>query len=191
MVQKIQIRLSMNGSLKRLIFFLLIALGIQSCVNDIQKIKKITFKSTDPDEKTTDLVLTYTDSGQAKIRLIAPLAESFAKPNKVIKFREGIKLEFYTKKGALLSSLTAKYGEIDELNGTMFVKDSVRMFNNVKKQELQTEELFWTRKDSVIFTNKLVIIKTPKVLLYGDGIRAKQDFSSYKFIKPKGKFDLD
>jgi LPS export ABC transporter protein LptC len=112
-------------------------------------------------------------------------------PNKIIKFRDGIKLEFYTKKGALLSTLTAKYGEIDELNGSMFVKDSVRMYNTVKKQELQTEELFWTRKDSVIFTNKLVIVKTPKVMLYGDGIRAKQDFSSYKFIKPKGKFDLD
>jgi hypothetical protein len=105
----------MAVSLKQFIFIFLIALGVQSCVNDIQKIKKITFKSTDPDEKTADLVLTYTDSGQAKIRLIAPLAESFAKPEKIIKFREGIKLEFYTKKGALLSTLTAKYGEIDDI----------------------------------------------------------------------------
>jgi hypothetical protein len=48
----------MNFSLQRVCFFFLIALGVQSCVNDIQKIKKITFKSTDPDEKTADLVLT-------------------------------------------------------------------------------------------------------------------------------------
>lgn len=175
----------------RLILLSLYLLGVSACVNDIEKIKKITFKPNDPDEKTSDLFLTYSDSGQAKIRLFAPLAESFSKPKKIIKFREGLKVEFYNEKGKLSSILTAKYGEINEQEGTMEVRDSVRMFNPIKNQQMETEALYWNRKDSAIFTNKLVVIRTPKALLMGEGIRTKQDFSSYEFLKPRGKFAID
>jgi LPS export ABC transporter protein LptC len=164
---------------------------VSACVNDIEKIKKITFKENDPEEKTSELFLTYTDSGMAKIRLYAPLAESFTKPEKIIQFREGLKVEFYNQKGTLSSILTAQYGEINEAKGTMEVRDSVRMFNPIKNQTLETEALFWTKKDSTIFTDKFVVVRTTKALIMGEGIRTKQDFSWYEFVKPRGKFNID
>lgn len=177
----------------RLVYFILFlsAAVLSACVNDIEKIKKITFKAKDPEEKTSELYLTYTDSGMAKIRLYAPLAESFSKPEKVISFREGLKVEFYNSKGGLSSILTAQYGEINEADGTMEVRDSVRLFNPIKNQTLETEALFWTRKDSTIFTDKLVVVRTDKALIMGEGIRTKQDFSWYEFLKPRGKFNID
>lgn len=181
-------------SSKSILYFLgLLVIGClhSACVNDIEKIKKITFKPNDPDEKMSELFLTYSDSGMAKIRLYAPLAESFNKNGKIIKFREGVKVEFYNEKGTLYSILTAKYGEINDKEGTMEVKDSVQMFNPIKNQRMETEALYWNRMDSAIFTNEMVMVRTPKALFFGKGLRSKQDFSSYEFLKPQGKIDID
>ncbi len=178
---------------KLLLYFCIALLGIvfSSCTNDLEKVRKITFKSTDPDEKTSQLFLTYTDSGMAKIRLYAPLAESFGKTTKILKFREGLKLEFYNEKGTLSSVLTAQYGEMDDEKGWMKVRDSVRVFSPLKNEMMETEAMYWNKKDSIIYTDKLVAVRSPKATFYGEGLRMKQDFSSYVFIKPRGKFSMD
>ena len=158
----------------------------------MEKIKQVTFDAKDPDEKTRQLNLVYSDSGMAKLKLYAPIAETFTrKEGKVVQFNEGVRLEFYKKNGHLGSSLTALYGEINETTGTMMVRDSVRMFNTDKKQTMETEVLYWNRKDSTIFTDQLVTIKTPKMLLFGKGLKTKQDFSWYVFKEPQGRIKID
>jgi LPS export ABC transporter protein LptC len=158
-----------------------------SCTNDLEKIKKVTMRNNDPEERTTELYLIQTDGGKATIRLYAKTAESFSTPDKIVVFNNGLKVEFYNNKGKLSSILTAKYGKINESQGTMEVLDSVRVFNPLKDQRMETEALYWDKKDSLITTDKLVSIKTPTALIYGEGLKMKQDFSYYEFIKPQGK----
>lgn len=181
-------------TIQRLLIFipavLLVAGMFVSCVNDLESIRKVTFKPSDPDEKTTELYLTYTDSGYAKVRLYAKLAESFSKPQKVVKFREGVRVEFYDEDGSLASILTALYGEINEEMGTMMVRDSVQLFNPKKNKRLETEALFWHRSDSSIFTDKMVAVRTPDALFFGKGVRTRQDFSTYEFYQPLGKLRM-
>lgn len=171
--------------------FVLMAGMFVSCVNDLESIRKVTFHPNDPDEKTSDLYLTYTDSGYAKIRLYAKLAESFSRPEKVVKFKDGVKVEFYNDNGTLGSILTAKYGEINEEEGTMLVRDSVRLFNPHKNQRMETEVLYWKRSDSTIYSDKLVTVRTPKSLFFGKGVKTKQDFSWYEFLQPQGRLDIN
>jgi len=171
-------------------FFGMTAL-LSACVNDLESIRKVTFKADDPDEKTSELFMTYTDSGYARIRVYAKLAESFTLPQPVIKFKDGVRVEFYNEDGKLSSILTALYGEINETDGKMLVRDSVQLFNPIKDQRMETEVLYWNQKDSTIFTDKMVMIRTPKSLLFGTGVRTRQDFSSYTFLKPRGKIDIE
>jgi LPS export ABC transporter protein LptC len=86
--------------------------------------------------------------------------------------------------------LTALYGEIQQERGTMFVRDSVQLYNFGKKQRLETEELFWNQRDSSIYSEKPVVVKTPESVLFGKGIRTKQDFSAYEFLQPRGKMKM-
>lgn len=171
-------------------FFVMAGMFV-SCVNDLESIKKVTFRPDDPDEKTSELYLTYTDSGYAKIRVYAKLAESFSKPEEIVKFKDGVKVEFYNENGSLASILTALYGEINEEKGTMMVRDSVQLFNPAKNQRMETEALYWNRSDSAVYTDKMVMIRTPKALLFGKGIKTKQDFSYYEFLKPEGRIDIN
>jgi LPS export ABC transporter protein LptC len=161
-----------------------------SCVNDLDAIKKISYKSTDPDERTSELKVFYTDSGFAKIEVYAKLAETYSKPEPLLKIKDGLKVTFFDDLGEVVSVLTAINGEIYQKKGLIIVRDSVQLFNEKKQQRLETEELFWNQIDEQIYTEKEVIIRTPEALFFGEGLKTKQDFSTYEFFKPKGTIKL-
>lgn len=167
-----------------------VLLLISGCVNDLDKIRKITSKPNDPEQRTEELYVIQTDDGYPQFRLYARLAEAYSKPEQVTKFREGFKVEFYDKEGKLESILTALYGEINETQQSMKALDSVQLYYPATQRTVSSEALFWNQADSLIFTDKMVVIKSPKELLYGKGLRAKQDFSDYEFIEPQGKILL-
>ena len=177
-----------------LLFYLfsLVSLLFISCENDIKTIQKVTYKPTDPDERTRNIKLIQTDSGFAKIALQAKLSETYHKPSTIIKFREGIEITLYTKTGKVQSILTALYGEIFQETGEMLFKDSVCLKNMQEKQSLLTEELHWNQNTQAIFTPKNVIVRSEDgSLFYGDGIKTSLDFKQYEFIRPKGKFKIN
>jgi len=171
--------------------FGLILLFASGCVNDLEEIQKITFDPKSPDEVTKTLRVYYSENGNARIEVFAEIAENFSKPEKITKLRKGVKVNFFSANGTVISTLTANYGEINYARQLFFVRDSVQLFNHAKKQRLETESLFWNQKDSSIYTNAAVIVRTPKGVVFGDGIRTKQDFSSYIFLKPRGKMEID
>ncbi len=75
----------------KLIPVVLLMTGILfSCVNDLDTIKKIAYKPTDPDERTFDLNVIYSDSGMAKVQVYAKIAETYNKPEEVIKLMREI-----------------------------------------------------------------------------------------------------
>lgn len=175
-----------NKFLKRISVVFLAGI-LFSCVNDLNDVKKITYDPKSPSEVTENLEVFYTDSGYPKIRLFAKLAESYATPKQVTKFRKGLKVEFFDDAGEVVSILTSQYGEIQTEEGKMFVRDSVELFNVVKQQRLKTEELIWNQKDSLIYSNKSVVVTSPNGILYGKGIQTTQDFENYTFVQPRGK----
>lgn len=160
-------------------------------MNDLASIQKVTYDPKAPDEVTKNLNVFYTDSGYAKIEISATLAETYRKPESITKLKDGLKVNFFSADGQVISSLTALYGEINFTKGLIFVKDSVRLVNLEKKQQLETEVLFWNQKDSSVYTNSNVIVRSPKGVLYGKGIQTKQDFSYYEFLEPYGKINFD
>jgi len=56
---------------------------------------------------------------------------------------------------------------------------------------METEELIWTQADSSIFSQRAVTVTTPDGKFFGDGVKSKQDFSYYEFLKPRGKIIKD
>lgn len=170
--------------------FLLIGACLSSCVNDLDEIEKVTYNEKTPNEVIQDLDVIYLDSGKAKIEVISKITEIERKQESITKLKDKVQVNFYSSKGEIVSVLTALYGEINFTKGEMFVQDSVKLYNIKRKQSLETERLDWREKDSLIYTTSKVTIKTPEAILYGTGIKTKQDFTYYQFLKPKGKIDL-
>ena len=175
-------------------FFLIfpsIWIFLAGCVNDLETIQRVTYDPKAPEEVTKDLRVFYNDSGYARIEILAKLAETYSKPEMVTKLKDGLRVNFCSSDGKIVSSLTALYGEVNFNTGKLFVRDSVQLYNFAKKQRMLTEVLYWNQRDSTIYTHSSVVVRSPGGILYGDGIETKQDFSEYVFLKPRGKYDFD
>ena len=187
-------RLSSIGLIPSIPALLCLAgLLLYGCVNDIDTIQKVTYDPKAPSEVTKNMEVFYNDSGYAQIRIFATLAETYLTPEHITKLKDGLKVDFYSPEGEVTSTLTALYGEVNYATGKVFVRDSVLLHNHAKKQHLETEELFWNQKDSTIYTDKYVLIKTDGkgVTGRGRGLKTTQSFDKYEISDPVGKIDLD
>ena len=149
--------------------FFIAGIFLFSCENDLDAIQKVTYDPKSPDDVTHNLKVLYNDSGYPQIKIFAKLAETYSKPEHLTKLKNGLQVDFYSIDGEITSTMTAQYGEINFATGKVSVKDSVVLFNYKKKQRLETEELFWNQKDSTIFTDKYVLIKTEGKGITGRG----------------------
>lgn len=130
----------------------------------------------------------YAENGIIKVRMVAE--QLFELQNGDRQFPKGIYLEFYDETGKIESTLRA--------NQAFFVKEdelwrgvgNVEVINTKKQEQLNTEELFWKPKDKRIYTDKFVTIRLQSDVIYGEGLEAAQDMSSYRILKPKGTLQV-
>lgn len=161
-----------------------------SCVNDLNKVKKITTHPNNPDETSEMLHVIYTDSGNAQIEIFATIAETYSRPKKVTKFKDGLKVNFYNEQGEVGSVLTSLFGEIDGESGNITVRDSVKLVSLAKQKTLESEVLYWNKNGDSIYTNKPVVITSPDMVLSGIGAWTTPVFDTAQFYKPTAKIFL-
>jgi LPS export ABC transporter protein LptC len=166
-------------------------LVLSACENDIAVVQRISYEADAPTESTKNLVLTYAEAGYARVEIHAALAETYRGKSQITKIKDSLRVYFFNEKGDIVSTLSALYGEMNYNTGELMVKDSVRLYNHKKKQTLETEALFWNQKDSSIYSKSSVIVRSPKGKVFGEGIKTKQDFSSYVLLKPVGSWQID
>lgn len=169
---------------------LLLAAIVLSCTNDLNKIKKISYDPNSPDEVSQKLNIYYVDSGYAKLNIFALHAETYSKQN-LTKLKDSIQVDFFDDNGTITTTLTARYGEVDNKSGKIFVKDSVKLVNHADKRIMYTTILYWNQADSTIYTDQDVKLVSPKGVGYGTSLRAKQDFTTYKITDPRGAYEFN
>lgn len=158
-----------------------------SCVNDLDKVKKITMHPENPDETSEELHVIFTDSGYATFEIFANIAEKYAQPKNITKFKDGLKVNFYKDDGTVGSVLTSLFGEIDAETGNITVRDSVKLVNLIQQKTLETEVLYWNKNGDSIYTNKPVVITSPDMILSGIGAWTTPAFDTAQFYKPTAK----
>ena len=167
-----------------------------SCVNDLDTIQRVTYDPNAPDEVTENVEVYYSDSGYARVKIFAKIAETHNHPERITKLKDYLKVQFYSEKGEIISELEANYGEVNFETGLMVVRDSVILRNLEKGRYLETEELFYNQTDSTVDTDKFVIIKKKNnsVIGRGVGIRTSHFFNAGQvaghILKPIGKLDF-
>lgn len=145
-------------------------------------------KYTGPTMENHDVVTLYSDSAKLLIKLQAPLQQEFENADRV--FPDGLFVEFYEEEGQVTSTLKANYGKQDR-NNMFEARGNVVVQNLVKKEKLETEQLFWDKRRAKIYTDKFVRITTPEQIIMGNGLQANQDFSSYVIRDITGIIDLE
>jgi LPS export ABC transporter protein LptC len=130
----------------------------------------------------------YTENGRVKVKLIAAEVDEFANQDR--EFPKGIYIEFYNEFGQLESTLKANHAYFFKKEDQWRGRGKVEVKNVEKNEQLNTEELFWKPNEERIFTDKFVTIRQQHDVIYGNGLKAKQDMSDYVIEHPTGDFEV-
>ena len=162
---------------------------LTSCRSDINKVKETAAMYEPSKETGYDIEMLYSDWGNIKIKLLAPVVVRHQTENPYLEFPKGLHLYFYDEQMNVESELQAKYAiRYENIQQTIF-RDSVHI-ENVKNETMDSEELIWDEKNERIYSNKLVKVVTPEERITGTGFTAAQDFSSYKFTNITAIFNV-
>ncbi len=130
----------------------------------------------------------YSENDRIKVKMKAAKILEFKNGDR--EFPEGLYLEFYNELGILTSTLKANHAFYFKEDDLWRGREKVEVVNIEKKQRLNTEELFWKRNERKIYTDKFVTIKLENEVVYGTGLDALQDLSSYTIKKVEGEFEV-
>jgi len=103
---------------------------------------------------------------------------------------EGMTALFYDSLEQEESSLTADNGTYLENAHKVIARNNVLVANK-KGEKLYTEELIWLQDSGIIWTDKFVKIVQPDGVIYGEGLKAAEDFSSYEIKKITGEINYE
>jgi LPS export ABC transporter protein LptC len=124
-----------------------------------------------------------------KVKMLADLVYEFQSGDR--EFPKGIYLEFFDETGALSSTLRANHAYYFKNDDQWRARGKVEVVNLAKNEQLNTEELFWRPTKEEIYTESFVTIRMQNEVIYGEGLEAKQDMSSYTIKKPQGEFTIE
>ena len=106
-------------------------------------------------------------------------------------FPDGVLITIYDDIGTPKTTIKADSAVYLDKVKTYTMVGNVLVRNEIQNQQLETQTLNWDERLREIYTNDKVKITTAKELIYGIGMRAKQDFSQYKIAKPTGTFSVE
>ncbi len=141
-----------------------------------------------PLREAFDIDMLYSEKDRIKVKMKTKRILEFKNGDQ--EFPDGIYLEFYDEFGIMTSSLKANQAYYFKKENQWRGRGKVEVKNVQKKQQLNTEELFWNPITKKIFTEKFVTIKMETEVIYGTGLDAAQDLSTYTIKKPEGDFEI-
>jgi LPS export ABC transporter protein LptC len=142
-----------------------------------------------PLSEAEDIVMHYSEKEVVKVLLKAKKIFEFQNGDR--EFPEGIYIEFYDEFGKMSSTLKANSAYYFKEENKWRGRGAVEVVNIEKMEQLNTEELFWKQDTKKIFTDKFVTIKLQNEVIYGTGLDAAQDLSTYQIKNPEGEFVVE
>jgi LPS export ABC transporter protein LptC len=176
--------------MRRLLYIIVIAFIFSSCENDLAKVKMLSSKDVVPTESSSNIKILYSDSARLQTEITAPEMNHYETENPYIEMPLGLKAKVYENDGTVKSNISADYGINYEREQKMEVKKNVVVIN-AKGEQLNTEHLVWDQKLAKLRSDEFVKITTKDEIIFGTGLEANEDFTSYRIFNIKGTLSLN
>lgn len=164
---------------------LISCLFVLSCENDMKEVNNLLAKQTGVEEGK-DVISYMSQEGVVKAKLRSPFMLRYQSDSPYVEFPRSLHVDFFNDSTKTESTVDALYAKYREYESKVFLKDSVVVINIEKGDTLRTNELWWDQNTQEFFTDKPVRIYQKDKTIFGHGLRAKQDFSSYDIFNITG-----
>ncbi len=149
-------------------------------------------KKTNPSLEAIDIETTLTDSGVVRYHLKTPLWLDYSQEKEPYwEFPKGFYLQEYDNNRKVKSQLSANYGKGFIKEKKWLATGNVVLIN-AKGDTLRTEELNYSEKDDMIYTDKFVSIKKGSDYFDGaGGFKSDTQMTKWSFIRTKGRVYME
>lgn len=161
-------------------------LFVCSCENDISEVNALMKRQTGVEEGI-QVTSFLSQEGVMKARLKSPyMLRHQSGDSAFVEFPNKLHVDFYNDSLKIESVLDARYARYREYESKVYLRDSVVVINLDKGDTLKTDELWWDQTTQEFYTDKPVEIRQRDKTVYGNGLRAAQDFSWYDIFNITG-----
>lgn len=179
----------------KILFFTVCISCFTSCENDIAIINTVTSGNENqlPLESGKNVEMLYSDSAIVRAKLTAPQLDRYMGKKNYMEMPKGMLVIFYDEGKKEANRLSADYGIGYDKGAGMDRMEAKRhvVVINEKGDKLETEHLIWNATTKEIFTDQFVKITTKEEVIWGEGLKANQDFSKYEITHPQGIIQVD
>ena len=172
-----------------------VAFVVYSCKSKIQQADDIDL-SAYPVQVVNDMFVIQSENGLLQMRMEADLMERYQNDSVSYEiFPEGFAVYGYNEEGLLETEITsdnARHEKFDKNDvETWAAFGNVVVKNVINKERMETDTLYWDRKNEKIYTDCYVKMFSPKGFMQGYGMESDQrarnsiifnPFDSYGFV---------
>jgi LPS export ABC transporter protein LptC len=168
----------------------LVGIIVFSCTTNIEQVERVTNFTQLPTQTIFNSSIQFTDSAIVTFKVTAGKIDRYSdKEAPHDEFSDGVEVLSFDGNGNIESTILALRAVNYPEESRMEAIDSVTLENNEGKK-LETELLIWNQKENRIHTDKHVKITTANEILFGEGLDAKDDFSSYEIRNITGRIKV-
>lgn len=164
--------------LKMMATVLPVAVIFFSCKSKLSQAEKIDLDST-PLQTVDSMTLVQTTNGKIEMRVITGRMQRFDMDTLSYElFPDGIKVFAYTEDGSLESTIEAEQARHDSRRGSeeemWMAFGNVVVKNIIKNETMETDTLYWDRKNKEIYTDCYIRMYSPDGFTQGFGMRSDE-----------------
>lgn len=169
-----------------------VAFVVYSCKNRIQESDDIDLSST-PVQVVDDMFVVQSENGLLQMRMEAEVMERYENDSVSYElFPEGFAVYGYNEEGLLETEITsdnARHEKFDK-NGkeTWAAFGNVVVKNVINKERMETDTLYWDRKNEKIYTDCYVKMFSPKGFMQGYGMESDERARNAEIFNPFDSF---
>lgn len=169
----------------------IVLLGLGSCKNDFENIKKFSNITELPYVMAEGYEVIYSDSTVIKYKIKTPeiIMHNNTKET-YTEFPQGVVITQYDNSMNITSHITSRYAKYFDADDRWEAKNEVVVINP-QGDTLKTDYLVWDRKKGKIFSDQFVKIIQKDRITMGTSFEANQDFTEYTFKNLKGEMYVD
>ncbi len=160
---------------------------MEGCGNNLETINAIAQSYSGPVMSAKNIEVVFSDSGKIQAKVYGILMNRYTSPEPYMEFPRGFKINIFDSALRTSTTISANYGKRKEYSRIMEAKGNVIVRNELKKQQLNTEELTWNENKRMIFTSEPVKITTLDKVVFGKGLRSNESFSDYTITQVYGQ----
>lgn len=171
-----------------------VALVVFSCKSRLSEAEHIDLSAT-PLQAVDSMYLIQTNRGRLEMRVVTGRMERYERDTCTLElFPEGINVFAYTDDGVLESTIRSNEashekskrggGEIWKAYGNVVVR------NIVKQETMETDTLYWDRRNQQIYTDCYIRLYSPDGFMQGYGMRSDERARNSIILRPFNSYGV-